>query len=140
MSFSLGKATLLVGVSIAATVGLAGMANAIPLGVSEIAKNHELDEGAKNHGAVVSEAAKHHGGGVSQLNSQSTFSSSQGISLNSQSTFSSQNTLSSETAFFTTQSVSSPQSIPEPGIFLMLSAGLCGMALWHFRSRRSAAV
>ena len=139
MSSSL-KATLLVGVSLAAAIGLAGMANAIPFGVSEIAKNHELDEGAKNHGAVVSEAAKHHGGGVSQLNSQSTFSSSQGISLNSQSTFSSQNTLSSETAFFTTQSVSSPQSIPEPGILLMLSAGFGVVALWHFRSRRSAAV
>ena len=90
MAFSLRQATLLVGVSIAATVGLASMANAIPLGVSEIAKNHELDEGAKNHGAVVSEAAQHHGGGVSQLNSQNTFSSSQGTSLNSQSTISSQ--------------------------------------------------
>lgn len=135
MSSSLRKASLLVGVSIAAAVGFAGMANATPFGVSEIARNHELDEGAKNHGAIVSEAAKHHGGGVSLLNSQSTFSSSQGISLNSQSTVSSQNTLSPETAFSSPQSVSSPQSIPEPGILLMLSAGLCGVALWHFRSR-----
>jgi PEP-CTERM motif len=113
MSF-LKNAMLLVGLSIAA-VGLSGIANATPFGMSEIAKNHEFDAGAKNHGAVVSEAAKHHGGG----NQQGAL-----VSVNSQGNLSA------------AQSASSPQSVPEPGTLLLLGAGLLSLVVWHHRPRR----
>ena len=138
MTSSLRKATLLVGVFIVAAVGLAGIGNATSLGIAEIARNHELDEGAKNHGAVVSEAAKHHGGGVSLLNSQRTFSSqSILVPASSQSTFAADSGRFSQSALASPQSVSSVQSIPEPGTLLLLGTGMLGFASW--RARRGIA-
>ena len=116
MSSPLKRAALLIGISIA--LGLAGAANATSLGISEVAKNHEYNgEEYKNHGAIVSEAAKHHG----QLRS-GTY-------------------LSSETYQGTVQNtVSSLQSVPEPGSLLLLGASLLGLALWQLRWRRHMAV
>ena len=110
MSSPLKSATLLVGLSIA--LGLAGTANANSLVISEIAKNHEYNgEEYKNHGAIVSEAAKQHG--------QWSSGTYQGTVQNT---------------------VSSLQSVPEPGSLFTLGAGLLGLALWQLRVRRHMAV
>jgi hypothetical protein len=110
MSSPLKSAALLVGLSIA--LGLAGTANATSLGISQIAKNHEYNgEEYKNHGAIVSEAAKHHG--------QMSSGTYQGTVQNT---------------------VSSLQSVPEPGSLLLLGASLLGLALWQLRWRRYMAV
>ncbi|HKY72641.1 MAG TPA: PEP-CTERM sorting domain-containing protein [Nitrospira sp.] len=95
--------------------GFANIGNATPFGMSEIAQNHDLDEGAKNHGAVVSEAARHHGGGAS--------AQSYVASVNSQSTL-----LSSQT-------ISSSVSVPEPSTWLLLGGALLGLAPWRRYSR-----
>lgn len=122
---SLRNATLLVSLSIAATVGFSGIAGAAPLGIDDIAKNRELDEGVKNHGAVVSEAARHHGGGNSARRSSGSIAP-----LNSGSTLAVGGTLFSAehspgvVALLASQNtLSSPQSIPEPRTLLLLCAG-----------------
>ena len=99
----LKNATLFAAVSIVAAA-LAGKAIATPLGMSEIAKNKELNvaQEVKNHGAIVSEAAKQQGGGVSSLNSQSTL-----------------------------VAASSSQTVPEPGTVLLLGAGFSALVLWR---------
>jgi hypothetical protein len=115
MPYLLKRATVVVAVTIAAAA-LAGPATATPLGMSELAKNKELAEGAKNHGAMVSEAAKQLGGAsthyVGTLNSESSLSSS----------------------------VSSSSSVPEPGTLLFLAGGLFGLASWRRWSHEDQAV
>ena len=122
MPSPLRKATLLISISIAAAVGLAGIAHATPIGideyknhgqyVSEVAKTKDL--GSENHGYYVSQAAKQRGGGVSAREYVGSVSP-----LNSQSTISS------------ALSVSSPLSVAEPGAWLLLSTGFVGLLLWN---------
>ena len=122
MPSSMRKSTLLLVSCIAAAAGFVDIGNATPFGIDAIARNHELDEGAKNHGAVVSAAAKHHGGGVS------TEPLGEGLApVNFQSTISS--SASSLQIVRATEGVSLT-TIPEPGIFLLLSTGLVGFLLW----------
>jgi hypothetical protein len=135
MSSSLSKVICLVGCCIVATVAFAGMGNATPFGIDEIARNHELDEGAKNHGAVVSEAARHHAEGASLLHSSSTFAPPN--TLASQSTIASPQSVSSLAIIPSSQSASSLATIPEPEILLLLSTGLVGFLLCNLWSRRT---
>lgn len=114
------KHTALVALAVVLT-GFANIGNATPFGMSEIAQNHDLDEGAKNHGAVVSEAARHHGGGASALNHVG--------SVNSQST-----------SLLSAQDISSSVSVPEAPTWLLLGAALLGLASCRPYSRGGHAV
>ena len=60
-------------------MSISGIAYALPFGVSEIAKHHELTaEGAKNHGPIVSEAAKQQSRGA-PVNYHGSLSSTESV-------------------------------------------------------------
>ena len=103
------KSTLMM-LSIAAVTGLAGIANATPLGINELAQSGAgggtVSQTARNVGTTVSQNAQN--GGLGAQNAPG----------------------------LTTNSVNSVNSVPVSGSTLLLfGAGFVALAIWHRRYR-----
>ena len=103
------KRSTLTMLSIAAVTGLAGIANATPLGINEVARGGAggaISQTAQNVGPFVSQNAQN--GGLSSQNAPG----------------------------LTTNSVNSVNSVPVSGSTLLLfGAGFVALAIWHRRYR-----
>jgi hypothetical protein len=104
------KSTLMM-LSIAAVTGLAGIANATPLGINDVAQGGAggaVNQTAQNVGPTVSQNAQN--GGLSSQNAP-------GLTT-------------------TSNSVNSVNSVPVSGsTLILLGAGFAALAIWHRRYR-----